>query len=50
MTQKDAVKCSGFALAQWYYLPVKATFSEHFLSDLTTLLNTRTPVKQTNGF
>jgi tetraacyldisaccharide 4'-kinase len=50
MTQKDAVKCAGFALAQWYYLPVKATFSEHFLSDLTTLLNTRTPVKPTNGF
>lgn len=50
MTQKDAVKCYGFALDDWYYLPVKATFSEHFLSDLTTLLNTRTPVKYTNGF
>lgn len=28
MTEKDAVKCHGFAQANWWYLPVDAQFSE----------------------
>ncbi|WP_047046520.1 tetraacyldisaccharide 4'-kinase [Vibrio mexicanus] len=36
MTEKDAVKCHQFAQANWWYLPVTATFSE---SDTQQLLN-----------
>jgi tetraacyldisaccharide 4'-kinase len=28
MTEKDAVKCHGFCKANWWYLPVNATFSQ----------------------
>lgn len=28
MTEKDAVKCKAFAQANWWYVPVSATFSE----------------------
>ena len=28
MTEKDAVKCRGFCKANWWYLPVDATFSQ----------------------
>ncbi|MFI3245343.1 MAG: tetraacyldisaccharide 4'-kinase [Ferrimonas sp.] len=38
MTEKDAVKCRGFALANWYYLPVSATLSATFDQQLLTLL------------
>lgn len=38
MTQKDAVKCRGFALPCWYYLPVKASFSGDFLTQLSDKL------------
>ena len=27
MTEKDAVKCAGFAKSNWWYLPVDASFS-----------------------
>lgn len=35
MTEKDAVKCRAFASESWYYLPVKAQFSDDFLSQIT---------------
>lgn len=38
MTQKDAVKCRAFALPSWYYLPVKASFSDDFLVQLSDKL------------
>lgn len=38
MTEKDAVKCSGFAKANWYYLPVDAKPSEAVIDKLTSLL------------
>lgn len=41
MTEKDAVKCHGFARANWWYLPVDATLSGSalvpLLDDLTQL-------------
>lgn len=49
MTQKDAVKCYSFASPEWYYLPVKASFSKHFLADLTTLINKQTKVKHAHA-
>lgn len=38
MTQKDAVKCRSFALSSWFYLPVKASFSGDFLTQLSDKL------------
>ena len=34
MTEKDAVKCKGFAKENWYYLKVKATMQEQELKQL----------------
>lgn len=30
MTEKDSVKCAAFAMADWYYLPVRARLPEGF--------------------
>ncbi|WP_028116633.1 tetraacyldisaccharide 4'-kinase [Ferrimonas senticii] len=38
MTEKDAVKCRDFALANWYYLPVSANLGARFDSRFITLL------------
>jgi tetraacyldisaccharide 4'-kinase len=42
MTEKDAVKCAGFAGAQWYSVPVQARMPEAFW---TALLERLTGVK-----
>lgn len=34
MTEKDAVKCRGFAKSQWWYLPVSAKLTETFKQQL----------------
>ena len=34
MTEKDAVKCRGFASSQWWYLPVSAKLTEQFKQQL----------------
>lgn len=43
MTEKDAVKCRGFAKDSWWYLPVDAHFSsedeERLLSILTAAIS-----------
>jgi tetraacyldisaccharide 4'-kinase len=38
MTEKDAVKCSGFAKSNWYYLPVDAVPSTAVIEKLNSLL------------
>ncbi len=38
MTEKDAVKCRAFARPNWYYLPVQASFSAAFESQLLARL------------
>ena len=40
MTEKDAVKCSEFAKAEWYSLVVRAQLNEHFWSEFQHKLNT----------
>lgn len=42
MTEKDAVKCSGFAEPQHWYLPVDAVLPETFSEQLLTLLKDKT--------
>ena len=43
MTEKDAVKCRGFARGNWWYLPVEATLSQpeadRLLDDILALLH-----------
>lgn len=43
MTEKDAVKCRGFARSNWWYLPVEATLSQpeadRLLDDILALLH-----------
>lgn len=43
MTEKDAVKCRGFAQGNWWYLPVEATLSQpeadRLLDDILALLH-----------
>lgn len=39
MTEKDAVKCTGFAGTQCWYIPVKAVPEPHFSEQLLTLLS-----------
>jgi len=34
MTEKDAVKCVGFAQSNWWYLPIDAEFSIQFIESL----------------
>ncbi|MBQ4832337.1 tetraacyldisaccharide 4'-kinase [Pseudoalteromonas sp. MMG010] len=38
MTEKDAVKCRGFAKANWYYLPVNAKPTQSVVNELNILL------------
>jgi len=42
MTEKDAVKCGGFAQMHHWYLPVDAVLSEAFSEQLLTLLKDKT--------
>lgn len=42
MTEKDAVKCAGFAQAQHWYLPIDAELPEAFAEKLLTLLKDKT--------
>lgn len=46
MTEKDAVKCKGFAQAHWWYLPVGACFSEQetntIMDDILTIIPEKT--------
>ena len=39
MTEKDAVKCRGFALENWWYLPVSAELPASLLDSLLQKLN-----------
>lgn len=39
MTEKDAVKCRGFARPQWWYLPVDATFAGSQADELVDTLH-----------
>lgn len=39
MTEKDAVKCKGFAKDNWYYLVVEAQLDERFWSEFMKKLN-----------
>lgn len=41
MTEKDAVKCTGFAHPDWWYLPVKATLPAQFEQQLFDLIRLR---------
>lgn len=38
MTEKDAVKCAGFARESWWYLPVSAKLTEKFNQDFLSKL------------
>jgi tetraacyldisaccharide 4'-kinase len=40
MTEKDAVKCQGFADERFWYLPVKAKMSEDFKQQFMKILKT----------
>ncbi len=42
MTEKDAVKCSGFAQAHHWYLPIDAQLPEAFSEKLLSLLKNKT--------
>jgi tetraacyldisaccharide 4''-kinase len=42
MTEKDAVKCSGFASSQSWYLPVVADLPDTFAAQLLSLLKDKT--------
>ena len=39
MTEKDAVKCRGFARENWWYLPIDITVSEQFVTNLTDAIS-----------
>lgn len=39
MTEKDAVKCQGFAQVNWFALPISAVISEHVELKLKDLIN-----------
>ncbi len=41
MTEKDAAKCRAFALANWYYLPITAEFSNEFWANFERRLTSR---------
>ena len=41
MTEKDAVKCLGFAKPNWHYLPVNARLPEQFAQSLLTDIKNR---------
>lgn len=43
MTEKDAVKCAGFARDNWWYLGVEAVLSESFARQLDQRLNLHRP-------
>lgn len=43
MTEKDAIKCTGFARPNWWYLCVEAAMSDAFASQLQQRLATLSP-------
>ena len=43
MTEKDAVKCTGFAISQHWFVPVQAVPDADFAVQLLTLLNHKKP-------
>ena len=43
MTEKDAIKCAGFARDNWWYLSVDATLSQAFIEALHTRLGRHLP-------
>jgi tetraacyldisaccharide 4'-kinase len=45
MTEKDAVKCHGFAEKNWWYLRVDAQFNAEQVADLLTQITALTQVK-----
>lgn len=45
MTEKDAIKCRGFARDNWWYLSVDAQLSEAFTAKLAEKLNHLLPAK-----
>lgn len=45
MTEKDAIKCRGFARDNWWYLSVEAQLSKAFIGTLDGKLNRLLPVK-----
>lgn len=47
MTEKDAVKCSGFAQSHHWYLPVDASLPEAFSEQLLSLLKDKTHGQKT---
>lgn len=47
MTEKDAVKCAGFAQPQYWYLPIDAVLPEAFGAQLLTLLKDKTRGQKT---
>ncbi|MCQ8105290.1 tetraacyldisaccharide 4'-kinase [Methylomonas sp. SURF-2] len=47
MTEKDAVKCAGFAQPQYWYLPIDAALPETFAEQLLTLLKDKTRGQKT---
>jgi tetraacyldisaccharide 4'-kinase len=45
MTEKDAVKCRGFAKTSWWAVPVSAELPCGFIDDLVACLRARSPVR-----
>lgn len=41
MTEKDAIKCAGFAQANWWYLSIDASLGDAFVSALQQRLDSR---------
>ena len=46
MTEKDAIKCAGFARENWWYLSVDARMSESFVEALHARLDRHLPPRQ----
>lgn len=47
MTEKDAIKCAGFARDNWWYLSVEADLSSAFIEALHTRLAKHLPARST---
>lgn len=43
MTEKDAVKCRGFARGNWWYLPIETIISKPFVAKLTDAMSMLQP-------
>jgi tetraacyldisaccharide 4'-kinase len=50
MTEKDAVKCGGFAKKDWYSLIVGAQLNDIFWKEFQHKLNSLTDTESTNRF